>query len=58
MFLDFKKPLAISTRQLYEGLRTGEVERLGWLQMVYRHDLIHRFFSFQSRIASPRVGAT
>jgi len=58
MFLDFKKPLAIPTNLLYEGLRIGGVRRLGWLPLVYRHDLIHRFFSFQSRIATPGPGAT
>jgi hypothetical protein len=53
VYLDFKKPLALPTRQLYEGIKSKAVRRIAWIPLVYRHDLIHRFFGFQSRIATP-----
>jgi len=53
VYLDFKKPLALPTSQLYEGIKTGSVRRIAWIPLVHRHDLIHRFYGFQSRIATP-----
>ena len=53
LFLDFKKALALPTRQLYLGLREASVPRLALVPPIYLHDLIHRFFGYHSRVALP-----
>lgn len=53
LYLDFKKPLAVPTSQLYDGVRLGGVSRVAWIPPVWRHDLIHRFYGFMSRVATP-----
>jgi hypothetical protein len=53
LYLDFKKPVAFATTQLYAGMRGGGVVRVARLMMAYRHDLVQRFTSFQGRVAIP-----
>jgi hypothetical protein len=53
VFFDFKKPLAIATTFVYEGLRGGQLKRLARVPPPYRYDLMQRFYSFQSRVAVP-----
>jgi hypothetical protein len=53
VYMDFKKSLAIPTTQLYEGIRVGDVQRKATVPPVYRHDLMHRFYGYLSRVAVP-----
>lgn len=53
VFLDFKKSLAIPTELLYQGVNSGRIHRLAVVPSVYLHDLIHRYYSFLSRVGLP-----
>lgn len=53
MYLDFKKVLAFPVESLYEGLNRGTLVRVAIVPEVYIHDLIHRFYSYLSRIGVP-----
>jgi hypothetical protein len=53
LFLDFKRVSTVSTSALYEGLLLREVRRIAHIPDVHIHDLIHRFYSFLSRVAVP-----
>jgi len=53
LYLDFKKTLALPTRQLYQGLRSGDVSRTAVVPPIFWHDLAHRFFGYLSRVALP-----
>jgi len=53
LYLDFKKVLALPTRSLYEGIRTQGVKRLATVPPIYIHNLMHRFYGFQSRVGLP-----
>lgn len=52
-FLDFKKILCLPTDRLYEGLESTQIGRVAVVPPIYLHDLIHRFYSFHSRVALP-----
>ena len=41
------------TDRLYDGILAGNVERVALLPDYYIHHLIHRFYSFLSRVALP-----
>lgn len=53
LYIDFKKALMIPTQSLYEGLRIGDVKKLALIPDRYIHDLMHRFYSFLSRVSVP-----
>lgn len=53
LYLDFKRILSIPTGDLYRALETGESRRLALLPSHYMYDLIHRLYSFLSRIGLP-----
>jgi hypothetical protein len=53
LYLDFKKTLALPTRQLYEGIRDDGVTRRAVVPPIFLHDLAHRFFGYLSRVALP-----
>jgi len=56
LFMDFKKILAISGHWLYQGLEApndAKIERIAIVPPIYLQRLMHRFFSFQSRIGNP-----
>ena len=53
VFLDFKKVFALPLDVLYGGIVDNGELRLAVVPAVYLHDLIHRFYGFQSRIALP-----
>lgn len=53
LFLDFKKIFTLPTGAIYEALRTARIQREAVVPSIYVHDLIHRFYSFQSRIGLP-----
>ena len=53
LFLDFKKVFGLPTGWLYEALRAAAVARIGRLPPYYLHQVIQRFFAFQSRVALP-----
>jgi hypothetical protein len=53
LYLDFKRVLSIPTGNLYRALETGETRRLALLPAHYLYDLIHRLYSFLSRLGVP-----
>ena len=54
VYLDFKRVFALPLESLYEAVQgAGEVERLAVIPSVYLHDLIQRFYAFQSRVGLP-----
>ncbi len=53
LFIDFKKVFGLRTSSLYAAIGIDGVRRIAMLPPVYLHDLVHRFFSFQSRVALP-----
>ena len=52
-FMDFKNVLSLPTEGLYAGLAWGGIRRAGVVPDVYIHDIMHRFYAFQSRIGLP-----
>lgn len=53
LYLDFKKILSYPPDQLYEAITSSQVGRVAVVPPFYLHDLIHRFYSFHSRVAVP-----
>jgi hypothetical protein len=53
LYIDFKKTLGLPTANLYAGLTSLQIARLALLPPVHLHDFIHRFYTFQSRVAVP-----
>ncbi len=54
LYLDFKKVVALPTRQLYAGLSDLTVKRIAVAPPIYLHDVIHRFAGYHSRVALPQ----
>ncbi len=52
LYIDFKKAFSVPTRWLYAGL-AADVTRIALVPSGYIHDLVQRFFAFQSRVALP-----
>jgi hypothetical protein len=50
-YLDFKI-LTLATQRLYEAIGAG-VKREAVVPPIYLHDLVHRFYSFHSRVGIP-----
>jgi hypothetical protein len=57
LVLDLRTPFALPVAALYEQINTAEAKaaRAGVVPDLHSHDLIHRFYSYQSRIAVPRA---
>jgi hypothetical protein len=53
LYLDFKRATSLGMDELYDGLYTGDIERIAMLPPYHIHDLIHRFYGFLSRVAIP-----
>ena len=53
LYIDFKKPIALQSVGIYEGIRKGIIERLAVIPSPYIYDFIQRFHSFYSRIGVP-----
>ena len=56
LYIDFKKVYGIPTGNLYKALNSSSVRRVARVAVVpgpYVHDIIHRFYAFQSRVAVP-----
>ena len=54
VYLDFKRTFALPLEMLYEAVRGADgVERLAVIPPIYLHDVIQRFYSFQSRVGLP-----
>jgi len=53
LYSDFKKAFAVSTTALYQGVLNGHVRRIAIVPPIYVHDLMHRFYSFLSRVGLP-----
>lgn len=53
LYIDFKKTFALPTASIYRGIATSAVDRIGIVPAIYIHDLVHRFYSFLSRVALP-----
>lgn len=51
--IDFKRMIGLSTGGLYDGVMTGDVKRVAVVPPIYLHNLMHRFFSFLSRVGLP-----
>lgn len=50
MIIDFKKYLALPTEAIYDGISRRTVTRTALIGQGYVHDLMHRFYSFLSRV--------
>ena len=57
LMLDLRTPFAVPAALLYEQLFDGEAaaSRLGVIPDVHSHDLMHRFYTYQARVALPPV---
>ena len=53
LYIDFKKSLSLPTDLVYEGLEPGTIGRAALIPPLYIHDLMHRFYSFLSRVGVP-----
>ncbi len=52
-FLDFKSTFSCHPTALYAGIQDGAIARVALVPPVFIHDLIHRYYSFASRIGIP-----
>lgn len=59
LMLDLRTPFAVPAGVLYEQLAEVEVDaaRVGVIPDIHSHDLMHRFYSYQSRVALPPAPA-
>jgi hypothetical protein len=53
LYLDFKKTLGLPMQGLYGGIRDGQITRVAVVPAIHVHDLVHRFYGFQSRVGLP-----
>lgn len=57
LYMDFKRSLSLPTRNVYMGIEnpdaSSRINRVAVAPPIYVHDLIHRFYSFLSRIGTP-----
>jgi hypothetical protein len=53
LYLDFKKVYGFPTHNLYAGITATGIGRVALVPPIHLHDLIHRFFGFQSRVGVP-----
>ena len=53
LFLDFKKSFSLPTQSVYDGLSEFGLQRVAVLSGDHRFDLMHRFYSFLSRVGIP-----
>lgn len=51
LYLDFRKHFTVPTGFLYDRIAAGDVKRRAIVPAIYSHDLMHRFYGFQSRVA-------
>jgi hypothetical protein len=51
IFFDFRKHFSLPTAFLYDRLAAAGVGRVAVMAPVYSHDLVQRFFNYQSRVA-------
>jgi hypothetical protein len=50
LIMDFKKCLAMPMEAVYDGIARRTARRVALIGPVYIHDLMHRFYSFLSRV--------
>jgi len=53
LYLDFKKPFTFPLDILYDAIGRGSVQRVALVPAPYIHDVVHRFYTFLSRVALP-----
>ena len=53
LYYDFKKPIAIPSVSIYEGIRLNKIVRVAIIPPPYIYDFIQRFVSFFGRIGLP-----
>jgi len=53
LFMDFKRAFSLPIDSIYLALQLELIERRAIVPAVYVHDLIHRFYSFLSRVGVP-----
>jgi hypothetical protein len=60
VMLDLRTPYAVPAAILYEQLADTDAgaTRLGVVPVIYSHDLMQRFFSYQARVALPPLPPT
>ena len=51
LYLDFRKHFTVPTGFLYDPIAAGDVKRRAIVPAIHSHDLMHRFYGFQSRVA-------
>jgi hypothetical protein len=55
LIADFKRVTRVPPSRLYAGIRSGHVQRIARVPDIYTVHLMHRFASYQSRVALPDV---
>lgn len=53
VYIDFRKHFTVPTGFLYDRIVAGDVVRRAVVPPVHSHDLMHRFYGYQSRVALP-----
>lgn len=53
MYIDFRKHFTVPTSFLYDRVAAGDVVRRAVIPPIHSHDLVHRFYGYQSRVALP-----
>ena len=53
LYVDFKRTFSLPTAFIYSQIREDENRRLALTPDIYMRDLIHRYYSFHSRVALP-----
>jgi hypothetical protein len=53
--MDFRKHFTVPTGFLYDRIAAGEVLRRAVIPPIHSHNLLHRFYGYQSRVALPPV---
>lgn len=53
VYIDFKKAFALPIMAVYRSIIDKQVQRVALVPEIYLHDLMHRYYSFLSRIAVP-----
>jgi hypothetical protein len=53
LFIDCKKVFGLPISNVYAGIGVSQIKRVAVLPPFHLHDMIHRLFAFQSRVAVP-----
>ena len=53
LYMDFKRSLSIPTDLIYQAVESQEVTRIAVIPDIHSHDVMHRYYSFLSRVGVP-----